>query len=152
MKLPLEKRVAGSNQAAADAIRLHSTLFALFEPYLGQKVTKADGNWIKPIADGLQAIQLPSHWTCGAGRYGAAVEISVCITAEGFEFCEYRKANFHIADFSGNTLAKVYDQTAIAHLRSDWTAQEVETKKAEVKSLKEKLSKLESSLGPFQYE
>jgi hypothetical protein len=149
---PIAAKVAAVNAANKLAMEIYPTLRAIFEPYVGQKVEKADGGLLAKIAKllpdfpckpGLHVYKLGSN-------YSLAWVVKTCESSAGRQ-ADYQIANYHETTvYIGNVTGGVLSEFCKApELRTDYTVEAVEAAREAYRKAKQAADDAHGKLHPF---
>lgn len=148
----LAAKVAVVNNANKYALELYPSLRAIFEPFLGQKIEKADGTLLKKIAE-----LIPDH-ICNTSihvyRHTSDYSLAwVVKTNESYpnnrgdcHLAVYHETVVYVGHMRSGFLEKFYDAPGFRH---DYTVEEIIAKREEYKIAKGIADKCLSALFPF---
>lgn len=150
----LAAKVAARNKAHAYAREIYPILAEYFRPFVGQKILKADGTLLKKIADGLPVLPDSSHLhqvyqTTGHG-YSLSWVIRACESfkddSRGYQSCDYYDRYCYVGDLRDGVLKAISNPP---EYRTDYTEEEVLSKREAYRAAKKAFDEAQSALGDF---
>lgn len=166
------RKVTRRNQLNLKALKVHQDLKEILTPYIGKKIRKTSngGGWIKALDRSMvnyweenfryqrgesekPFFRLHTHWdrlaldrkTLSISQHGAWIHCSLDTTYQVSDSAvNYLKAHFALGKCDVNgTLIELFD---VEERRADYTVDEIEQVKRDIKELKETLREKESFL------
>lgn len=145
----LQARVKAVNNAHEYAPKLFKLLTEVFAPFVGQQIEKADGTLLAKIVKVCP--ELPSGNRVSVyrnrNRYSLCYYVKTCESIEGHCSCVYYECAVTIGDMENGTL-KTINQEAPTY-RSDYTPEEIKTKRQAHKVAQQKADEARYALGVF---
>ena len=153
----LEAKVIAHNRANEVANELHPKLVEIFEPYLGQKITKKDGGLLKKIADQLpesryhDAYPSPTvMFYLNNSNYSLSFTVKTCAQILDSHGCVYAESTVYVGRFQDGEFSEI---TPLDTKRTDYNADEVTQLREAYKVAERAARDAESKLYPFgQYD
>jgi hypothetical protein len=152
----LHAKVAAYNRLHQKANELFPILKALFEPYLGQKVLKSDGELLKKIKESLpkvegQSIKASSGFRFNHSKSCYSLYFQLHCEEMGYSHANhsypaYVDASLYIGDISGDELTKLAEPP---NFRADYDVDTILALRVETERLKRLAQETESKLHPF---
>jgi hypothetical protein len=145
--LKLSARVEATNAANRYAMELRPKLAAALRPFVGCKVFKVDGSLTKAVESALP--KLPNEPRLHVRRNGGSMSwvVQVSVYVPEYQGRMSHDAYVYVGDVRGGVLENVNDKPL--NLRTDYTAGEVQSKRAEYKRLKKLADEALSALSHF---
>ena len=144
----LKARVAAVNRGNDYANKLYRELTNIFRPLVGQKILKADGTLLAKYQPLLP--HFPStpqlHVYRHTSEYSLAWSVKTCESLPPHS-CMYHTATVYIGDLSGDKLEKLSVNPFEG--RTDFTAAEIESKRADYEAAKRIADNARNALWPF---
>lgn len=149
---PLAAKVAAVNAANKLAVELYPKLREVFEPFVGQKIEKADGTLLAKIA------KLMPEFPCTPGlhvyKYGSDYSLAWCVkTCESssgrtgdYQIANYHETMVYVGNIKNGVLVDFYKAP---ELRTDYTVEAVEAAREAYKKAKQAADDAQSKLHPF---
>ena len=110
MNTKLQAKIDARNQANQEAVKLYHSAVQALTPFVGQKVCKADGLFLKKVKDALPKVDIQNgrgFFTMGTLGYDIRVEVD-CWRTDG-NVTRYQKTIYYIAELQNGVLVKFYD-------------------------------------------
>ncbi len=145
MNARLEAKVKAINDANAYAPELYAKLIPIFAPYVGQKIIKADGSLIAKIEK--QIPELAPFTYRSRSNYSLGYVAKTCAMEPGGNGCAYHETYVSIGELRDGMLSSL--APAPTGLRTDYTVEEVETKRKAVEKADKALDDAKGELYPF---
>lgn len=142
----LAAKVKVVNRCNAEAKKLFAQLHEIFEPFVGQKIEKADGGLMEKVKKLLP--ELPN--TYSLGTYKLSSPYSLGWNVKSGETVDnraiYHDVSVYIGTMSNGVLTGLYDSF---DARDDYTVEEIANLRADYKIKKKAAEAAESKLFPF---
>ncbi len=155
----LEARVKAVNKANAYALELYNTLVPIFEPLVGTQILKVDGTLMQKVKNKLP--ELPNTAWLSVHRMSSSYSLTYVVKVTEYVKSEIAHHSDHhissetyvqIGELKDGTLEKMA-AACNSRGRTDYTAEEVEAKRAAYVEAKKALDAAQSALCPFdQYD
>ena len=156
----LEAKVESVNLANREALWLQRTLKPVFASYLGKQVVKKDGGLLAKVASEVGVVtDGPTDrrvWFFPVtSRYSVQYTVKSCVTHGGRSY--YHEVPVYIGHLGVNGEGFGAQRTHLEslaedlELRTDWTADEVESKRRECREAEEAFRVAQSGLIPFGF-
>lgn len=150
-RMVLAAKVEAQNKAHQIALDIYPQLVAIFSPLVGQTIYKQDGLLAK-IANQLpQFVNTPQEMVIfRSSQYSLAWKIRTTAPTGGSgvgESCVYREVILYIGDVRDCILTGI---VARPSLRTDYTVEEIEQKRATYRAMKEAANHAFAELYPFE--
>jgi hypothetical protein len=146
-KARLAAKVKAQNRANQFANELYPKLVKVFEPFIGQKVLKADGTVLAKIQS--QFPELPStpglHVYPGHSNYSLRWIVRTSEQESDYT-CLYAESTLYVGDMKNAILASLYPPV---HYRTDYTVEEIESLREAYVLAKRAADNAFSALHPF---
>ena len=146
---PLEAKVSAANKCRAEGNRLFSILSAIFTPFVGQKVFKADGTLLKKHHEAVETLNLPYDHKLQVHRHSSDYSLAWTITARTTDEKGHSQSNsitIYIGDISNGVLTKMCTDP---NYKTDYAVEEVLKAREKLKIAKKAVSDAEGELYPF---
>jgi len=145
----LEARVRGVNRANEVANALYHDLRRVLEPFMGQKVVKAEGGLMKKVQDAIATLQLPStpqlHVYRYQSDYSLVWTVKTCESIPSHTY--YHETSVYVGELAHHqTLSKWYDPPK--H-RTDYNVSEIQAARDAFKDAEKAFETARSALVPF---
>lgn len=149
----LQGRVKAVNRANDYANKLYVALRAIFEPLVGQQVTKKDGTLLAKIQKLMP--ELPSTHNLHVYRYSSEYSLVwVVKTSEpddgsdgsGPHTVTYHETSVYVADLKSGVVGRIYDPP---NFRTDYKLEDVLALRAKYEQAKKLADDARSALHPF---
>jgi hypothetical protein len=141
----LAARVKAVNTANAKAGEVYDQLAAIFAPYVGCKIEKADGGLLAKVAKAL-----PEFVGNGLHVYKYASNFSLVWMVKTCEVCDgtacYHEAGVYVGEMRDGVLLKLCNRP---ELRSDYTVEEVVANREAYEAAKKIADDVQGKLHPF---
>jgi hypothetical protein len=140
----LPARVAAKNRANANAMALYDAFTKALAPFVGQKITKANGDLLAKVVDALPSLSF-FHYRDSSQyslRYVAKESQNL---GDGIG-CVYEETSVYIGDLVNGVLVKLYDRPVI---RTDYNENEIKLLRKLAEDARDEARKAESALGSF---
>lgn len=134
----LTEKVKAVNAAHKLANELAPKLHEIFSPLVGQKILKVDGTLFAKYKELLPPFLNTTTIRCWKETSGYSLYWK--IMASSYEMSLY------VGDLNNGVLTRMYDLTSY---RDDFTVEEIQTKRENVRQLKRAFEKAASDLSPF---
>lgn len=121
------------------------------KPFIGQKVQKVDGTLLQKVRDALPNIPNAvafGGWYESRG-YSIYARFETCVWEGLAHGCIYQEDSFCIGDVQDGILKAEQRVSELSFFRSDWTVEEVEKARENVRKAKEALSDAQRPLYHF---
>jgi hypothetical protein len=145
----LAARVKAVNAAHACANEFRKILIDIFRPYVGVKLFKMDGSFLAKHQGLLP--QFPNRHDLMVYRNNSDYTLGWTVKANeqviGAQHSIYYEQTFYVGEITGDTLKNVNEDAC--HFRTDFTAEEINTKRETLKAAKKMVSDAEGALYPF---
>lgn len=144
----LEARVRGVNRANAFANELYPKLVALFTPFIGQKILKADGTLLAKIQKQVDDLGILGPHEPHVYRYSSAYSLVYTVkTCEDFNgHAYYHENSVYVGHLDNGVLTGLYDQN---HRQTNYTADKVIAARQAYEKAKKAADEAEIALHPF---
>jgi hypothetical protein len=107
----LETRVHGVNRAHQYANELYPKLVAVFQSFIGQKITKVDGSLLAKVQKEVNGLGLPCEHNLHVYRrpsnYALCYMVKTCETTENS--CHYHEASVTVGNLDNGFLVSLCD-------------------------------------------
>jgi len=152
----LEARVRAVNATNAAANEIYAPLVAAFEPFVGQKILKADGHsFLQKVAKAVPEFvhrrgEAP-YWSSMSycrlrGDYSLVWECKACENILNDHGCTYHATSVYIGELQNGVLTKILPQHVY---RTDYSVAEIIRLRAEYEVAKKIHDEAKSALNPF---
>lgn len=149
----LEARVKAVNKSHAYAIKLHEALSEFFKGYVGKKITKADKRLLKRIEDAMPDFPQEDgvHVYFNESDYFLAWGVRAWETYPDPRDPEHPRSmseetSVYVGRMRNGTLVEM---SPTPDLRTDYTVEEVNEKRAAFKQARDAFDEARSALRPF---
>lgn len=145
----LKAKVGAVNKANAYANKIYPLLVEAFKPFVGAKILKVDGTFLKSVAEKVPGFE-SSVWL-NVYRYSSEYSLVFVVkTCESLppHSCVYHEVSLYVGEFKGAVLSKVNDDKPF-NLRTDYTPEEITAKRVAWESAKRVADELHGELHPF---
>jgi hypothetical protein len=144
----LKARVRAVNAANLYAAELYKKLVAVFEPFVGQKILKADGTLLAKIEPLVKALNLPNTPKLSVYRHSSDYSLAWTVKTSEWtqEYTVYHEVVVYIGDLGLQTLKGItppYDHAF------NYTAEDVAAKRKAYEAAKKVMEDARSELYPF---
>ncbi len=140
--------VKAVNKANQNANDVQPVLALFFEKYVGQTVLKADGTFLKKIADNLPKFLTNSDLRICRGQSRYSVSWSVIASENDPESHSIsHEVNVYVGELNDGVLTKVLPPHE--KRRTDYKAEEVLAERQRIKDLQKVVDDAKSALFPF---
>ena len=147
-KAILEARVKGVNAANAFANELYPRLVSVFGSFIGEKITKVDGDLMQKVVKGIESLAFPNTVKISVYRYRSDYSIvyvvKTCEQVDGIAY--YHESSVYVGEMSNGVLTKLCNPPA---LKTDYNADVVAGLRVKHEAAKKAASEAESALFPF---
>ncbi len=145
----LAAQVRAVNRANDYANKLYPTLAAFFRPLIGDKVTKSDGSLLQKFEKLLPEMPHTREVTVYYHRsdYSLAWTVKTCENVEQAETCVYHEVTVYVCDLRNGRIEKMSNH--FGALRTDYTVEEIESKRENCRILEKAYSAAKSALDGF---
>jgi hypothetical protein len=146
-KYALTAKVIAVNRVHLIANELYPKLVAAFQPYVGQRIFKADGTLLKKIVEIVPSVDMPNmhNYRINSG-YNLAWSIKTS-QQDSDTTCLYYEVGLYIANISIGVLT---DIMAPEVRRTDYTVAEVKEKQRVLREASDAFNRAKSALNPFE--
>lgn len=153
-KTALEAKVAAVNNANRYALELYPQLRAIFEPFIGQKIEKADGGLLMKIAKLLPEFPCKPglHVYKMSSDYSLVWVVKTCESQaingkhDNYHVAHYHETSVYVGNMRHGVLT---DFCKAPELRTDYTAAEVEAAREAYRKAKQAADDARSALFNF---
>lgn len=146
---PLEAKVSAVNKSRALGNKLFPILSAMFSPFVGQKVFKADGTLLKKHQDAVESLNLPYDSEINVYRHASDYNLAWTIQARVQDdkgSSRYDSITVYIGGISNGVLKEMCTEP---NYKTNYTAEEVLEARENLKKAKAAVSQAEGKLYPF---
>lgn len=145
-RIVLAAKVVAQNRAHQIALDIYPKLAAIFSPLVGKTIYKQDGLLAKIAMQLPEFNNAPQEMINFVGsQYSLAWRVRT--TAPAGESCVYREITLYIGDVRNSILTGI---VACPSLRTDYTVEEIERKRARYQEMKEAANQAFAELYPFE--
>jgi hypothetical protein len=155
----LDARIAARNRANEVAGELYDQMAPIFQPLLGEKVCKVDGQFSKKVADLLPDSRYPDDvwprptvmYYRSHSEYTVSFTVKTCASDDDGS-CAYEEVTVYICDLTGGVATRRSETEPLYNKeerRSDWTAGEVLALRADYEAKKTIADDACRALWPF---
>lgn len=146
----LEARVDAVNRCHTVANQLYAGLIQLLEPFIGQKVKKADGTLLKKVKELINEVE----WIKNPPQtisifpntsYNLVWTVSTYTPFNGIAY--YHNTTICVGTLHNGFLEKL--ETSSEDFRTDYTVEEIQNLRAKFRDAKQLVQKIENQLYPF---
>lgn len=150
-----QNKIEALNLLNAEAPRILAELNTILAPFMGKKILKNHpwDKWVAKLSPQISALQdrLNENGIRAIPRFYTS---SICLTIDttvphGAYGVDYVAQDFAVAGISGDTLESLRQPEGL-NLRADYTAEEIEEKKAQIEKLRAEIYKIEGEI-PAQF-
>jgi hypothetical protein len=144
----LQAKVAAVNNAFTHAAEWHPKLSEVFKPFVGQKLEKADGQFLAKIQKLVPGLPNSVRFSVyrHISNYSLAYVVKTCEMVPEEHGCEYFEVVMYVGKMQNGVLTAL---EPAPNGRTDWTAEEVKEKQATLRKAKEMVSTAQGELYPF---
>lgn len=148
----LAAKIQGRNQCHDIANKLEPVFKAALAPFAGKKIANVGGvvcdKVRKVCAEAVKAAGLPDSYYWSSARYSLYVTVKVCTTIN--DRSHYAEQGIYLGDMIDNS----HDFKAVAPpmekpFRTDYTKEEIQRLRAELRAVQDRESELKSALSYF---
>jgi hypothetical protein len=145
-KYALTAKVIAVNRVHLIANELYPKLAKAFEPFVGEKILKADGSFLKKIAAIVPSVDIPNmHNYRINSAYNLAWEIKTS-QKDSDSGSLYYSVGLYIANMSNGVLVDIMKPEV---RRTDYTVAEVIERQKVLREATDALNRAKSALNPF---